>query len=257
MKTHPFLPSLSAFHFLFFLTLMLGAHATTPPAADVTELIKKNDFAAAEKLLTPLTAEGSTNAAAFFQLGNLRLKQQQANEAAVAFEKAIKLDATHAEYFSQYAIALSAKLQGAPMMTQATLAPKMKKAFEKSVELDPRHLPGLIGLTRYYSNAPEIAGGSIEKAKEFARRILAVDAFVGELELGNVAERSEDFADALSHYDAASKLQPKHAGAHVAAGRALIKLGRKDDARSRLEMALALAPTNAGAKKALAELDAP
>ena len=35
-----------------------------------------------------------------------------------------------------------------------------------SVEIDPDHLPGYIGLSRYYQSAPAIAGGSMEKAIE-------------------------------------------------------------------------------------------
>jgi tetratricopeptide (TPR) repeat protein len=45
------------------------------------------------------------------------------------------------------------------------------------------------------------------------------------------------------------------ASANVAAARALIKLGRKDEARARVTDALQAAPEHAGAKKLLAELD--
>jgi hypothetical protein len=50
-------------------------------------------------------------------------------------------------------------------MQQAMLSGKLRRAFERCVELDPKNLDGLIGLTRYFSNAPEIAGGSLVKAR--------------------------------------------------------------------------------------------
>ena len=51
-------------------------------------------------------------------------------------------------------------------MQQGMLAGRMLAAFKRSVEIDPDHLPGYIGLSRYYQSAPAIAGGSMEKAIE-------------------------------------------------------------------------------------------
>src|SRR5690349_15589368 len=119
---------------LIHLIFLLGTLAAQPPspADQAAEAINKNDLAAAEALLTTATAAESTDAAAFFQLGNLRTRQRRADDAVAAYERATKLDATKPDYFSQYAIALSTKMQGANIMVQASLAPKMKKAFDKS-----------------------------------------------------------------------------------------------------------------------------
>ena len=208
-------------------------------------------------MLTPLTTADAKDAAAFFQLGQLRLRQQRVADAVDAFEQATKLDATKPDYFSQLGIAVSVKMQQANFLATPMLASKMKKALEKSVALDPNHLPGLIGLARFSVNAPTIAGGSLEKAKAYAERVQKLDPFLGELELGNVAEHGADFAAALTHYEAASQLQPKNARVHVSSALMLAKLGRKDEARQRLQTALALNPSSESAKNALAELAAP
>ncbi len=233
-----------------------GAFAQSP-AEQAADLLKKNDLDATEALLAPLTGADGKDATAFFQLGQLRLRQQRAADAVAALEKATTLDATKAEYFSQLGIAISAKMQGANFMVQATTAPKMKRAFEKSVALDPSHVSGLIGLARYYTNAPEIAGGSLEKAKEFAERVQKIVPFLGESELGRIAERGEDYTGALAHYEAADKLKPAQAGTVFAIGRMLAKLGKKEEARAHFETALKLNPEFTAAKKALAELAAP
>lgn len=239
--------------------LLLGATSAfaQSPADQAAELLKKNDLVATDTLLAPLTGADGKDAAAFFQLGQLRLRQQRAADAVAAFEKATTLDATKAEYFSQLGIAISMKMQGANFMVQAVTAPKMKKAFEKSVALDPNHVGGLIGLARYYTNAPEIAGGSLEKAKEFAERVQKLQPFLGESELGRIAERGEDFAGALTHYEAADKIKSGQAGTVLACGRVLAKLGKKDEARAKFEAALKLNPDFEPAKKALAELNEP
>jgi len=196
------------------------------------------------------------DAAALNQLSIERLQQKNAKEAVDYAEQATKADATKPEYFSQLGMALSQRMNEVNFMQMGMLAGKLKKAFQKSVDLDPNHVPGLIGLARYYTNAPEIAGGSLEKAAEFAQRVRQLDPFLGETELGRVAEKGEAYADALNHYETASKLKPDNAGLQYACGQQLARLGRKDEARTRFEAALTLNPKHQSAQKALAELDA-
>lgn len=219
--------------------------------------LKSGDLPAADTALAPLVTGEKTDPAALHLLSQVRLAQKLTKDAVAAAEKAAQLAPTNADYHAQLGVALSARMPELGFMQQAMLAGKMRKAFEKAVELDPRHVNALIGLARYFSNAPEIAGGSLTKAAEFAERVKAVDAFLGEAELARVAERGEKFPEALAHYEAAAQLKPTAAGAQYHCGRLLAKLGRKDEARARLENALKLNPSLEPAKKLLAELTAP
>lgn len=204
----------------------------------------------------PSASDPITEAKAAHTAGLAQQKERNIDGAIASLEKATKLDPTKPEYFSALGIAIGEKMRTLTFVEQGMFAGKMRKAFAKSVELDANHLPGLIGLTRYYANAPAIAGGSLARAGEFAKRVQALNPFLGALELANIAEQSEDFAAALAHYDTAGQLQPKNAWPQVAAGKVLVKLGRKDDARVRFTAALAIDPQREAAKKALAELDA-
>lgn len=239
----------------------LAAEATpaspTSSAAAIAQAkaaLQTGDLTAAETLLTPLTTADATDAAAFHQLALVRQRQRRAAEAVALLERATALDATQPDYFSALGSAISERMRDVPFMQQASLAGKLQKAFAQSVALDANHIPGLIGLARFYGSAPEIAGGSLEKARDYATRVRALHPFLGELELGTVAERAEDFAAALKHFDAASTLQPTSAGAHAAAGRMLVQLGRKDEARPRLQRALDLDPKRDSIRQALAAL---
>ncbi len=227
------------------------------PLEQAVAALKAGDLATAESLLTPLATGAKPDAAAIHQLGIVRLQQKKTKEAVELAEQAVKLDATKADYHSQLGIASSQRMSEVSFMQQAMLSGKTKKAFEQAVALDPKHLGGLIGLARWFSGAPEFAGGSSERAKEFAGRVREIQPFLGEIELGRVAERSEDFAEALARYEVAALLQPGHAGAENACGRMLAQLGRKDEARARFEAALKLDPGFEPAKKGRAGLDAP
>ena len=212
--------------------------------------------AIAALILTVLAPAQTPDAAALNQLSIERLQQKDAKGAVEYAEQATKADATKPEYFSQLGIALSQHMNEVNFMQKAMLASKLRKAFEKSVELDANHISGLIGLTRFYANAPEIAGGSLEKAAGFATRVQQLNPFLGEVELGRVAEKGENYADALTHYEAASKLKPDNAGIQYACGQQLVRLERKDEARARFAAALRLKPEYEAAKNSLAELDA-
>ena len=219
--------------------------------------LQKGDLAGAETWLVPLATAARPDAAACHQLGLVRQRQSRTTEAIALLEKATQLDATQPGYFSDLGVALGQRMGEITFVQQALLAGKLKRAFAKSVELDPNHLPGLIGLCRFYTRAPEIAGGSPEKAKALAERVRALDPFLGELELAGLAEYTEAWTEAFAHYDAASQLRPDHVWAHVSAARMLAKLGRQDEARTRLQRALELDPKREATKKALAALDAP
>lgn len=196
-------------------------------------------------------------AVAAHQAGQAFLKENKPKEAADAFEQAAQLDPANADYHADYGRALSQRMADANFMQKAMLSSKMKQAFERALALDPNHVGGLIGMARWYAGAPEFVGGSLEKAASFATRVRGVHPFLGELELGLVAERAEDDAGALGHYEAAAQINPRHPGAQNACGRMLVRLGKPTEARARFEAALQLDPAFAPAKQALARLDQP
>ncbi|MBA3848969.1 MAG: hypothetical protein C0502_03110 [Opitutus sp.] len=250
MKTKSLFAALAA-------SLLAGSASAQTDLEKATAALRSGDPAAAEALVAPLATATPPDAPALNLLAQVRLAQKRAKEAVEAAEAAAKAAPDRPEHFSQLGLALSVRLGEVGFMQMALMSGKMKAAFEKSIALDPNHVAGLIGLARFHSNAPEIAGGSPEKAKEFARRVHALNPFLGELELARLAERAEDPEGALAHYDAALALRADAAGAQVSAGKVLAKLGRKDEARARFETALKLRPDFAAAKQALAALDSP
>jgi Flp pilus assembly protein TadD len=233
---------------------LANASPITPAIDQAKAALQKGDLVAAETLLTPHATGEKPDAAACHQLGLVRQRQRRANEAVALHEQATKLEPTKPDYFSALGVAISESMREATFGEQAMRAVKMKKAFARSVELDANHVPGLIGLARFYAHAPEIAGGSLEQAADYARRVEKLHPFLGALELAVVAERADDFAGALGHYETALRLQPKSAGTLASAGRMLAKLGRTEDARNRFEAALQLDPAREAARKALADL---
>jgi tetratricopeptide (TPR) repeat protein len=223
---------------------------------EATVAIDAGNFAKASELLEPLTGANGKDAAAYSALSRVRLEQKKAVEAIALAERATALDPTRAEYFAQLGMSLGQRISEVSFIQQAMMSGKLRRAFARAVELDPNCVAGLIGLTRFHANAPEIAGGSTKKAREYALRVKQLAPFTGEMELANIAEREENLGEAAEHFAAATQINPAHAWAQFRCGETLAKLGRKDEARSRFEAVLKIDGNFEAAKKALANLDA-
>lgn len=161
----------------------------------------------------PSAAAAASDPAACHELGLQLHREGKLKEAIEWLDKAARLDTTRPEYFSGLGSAIGQYMGQLTFMQQATYAGRLRKAFARSVDLDPNHVPGLIGLARYYSNAPAIAGGSRVKATAYAERVRALVPLLGELELARIAERDDDKVIAARHFEAALALQPDNAAA--------------------------------------------
>ncbi len=64
---------------------------------------------------------------------------------------------------------------------------EMLDSLKQAIELDPNLPAAYHGLVGYYLNAPPIAGGSIEKAEETARRLAELDPEAGKALLEQIA----------------------------------------------------------------------
>ncbi|WP_221029438.1 tetratricopeptide repeat protein [Actomonas aquatica] len=136
------------------------------------------------------------------------LEAGETKDAVKLYEKAIKASPDDAQLQTDYAQALGVRIGQVNFMAQGFIASKMLKAYERSVEIDPDHLTGWIGLCRYYLNAPAIAGGSADKAETYAKEVHQRVAWLGEVELGLVAEKRGDLDAAKTHFEAALAAKP-------------------------------------------------
>ena len=251
MKTKSLLLSAAFAAFAF---AALGRAST--PLDEARTALQNNNLAQAESLLLPLTGPEAHDPVALILFSQVRLAQKNSLAAIDLAERATKLDATKADYFSQLGRALAQRIGEISFIQQAFVAGKLRRAYEKTVELDPNNVGGLIGLARYFTNAPAIAGGDLAKAQTYALRLQQIVPFLGEMEQANIASRGGNDADALAHFSAAAKLNPNDAEAQNQCGRTLARLKRTDEARACFAAALKLNPNLDSAKNSLAELDA-
>jgi tetratricopeptide (TPR) repeat protein len=92
------------------------------------------------------------------------------------------------------------------------------------------------------------------RIEELKRRVQSDPASIAFAALAEEYRRAGRFADAIETCTTGLVRHPSYLSAHVTLGRALIEVGRLQDARAELEYVLKLAPENLAAIRGLAEI---
>ncbi len=121
--------------------------------------------------------------------------QQPAGQAAVpvAIEEAraaVTADRENARAHLQLGQAIGDVLLANPMQGMYYAA-EMLKALQSAVDLDPEMSEAYHCLAGYYLNAPPMAGGSVDRAKEIARRLEKIDTDAGARLLAQIEQHGE------------------------------------------------------------------
>lgn len=92
------------------------------------------------------------------------------------------------------------------------------------------------------------------RIEELKRRVQSDPASIAFAALAEEYRRAERFEEAIATCTTGLVRHPSYLSAHVTLGRALIEVGRPEDAREELEYVLKLAPENLAAIRGLAEI---
>jgi tetratricopeptide (TPR) repeat protein len=182
------------------------------------------------------------------------LKAEKWDAAIEAGEKAVKAAPESSEAHLWLGRSYGQKAIKASIFFQMGLARKCKAEFEKAVALDPKNVDARYDLVSFHVNAPGIAGGSLDKAREQAAEIARLDPVRGHIAAGAVFSSEKKWPEAEVEYRRALDLKPDSANLHWRLGRLFEKQGRKDDAKAEWREALKLEPAHEGVRKDLSRL---
>ncbi len=140
-----------------------------------------------------------------YYLGRIAFDKEEFRKAADYFEEAIEIN-QKSDYYTWLGNSLGSYTNEVNFFRKGILAPKIKSAYEKAVELDARNIDAHWGLIEYYTQAPSVMGGSFEKAEETANAIKKVDVLEGHSALATVYTRQDEHDKAEKEYIAAAEL---------------------------------------------------
>jgi Tfp pilus assembly protein PilF len=168
-------------------------------------------------------------------------------------EIAVSLKPDNAEIQYRYGAAIGLKTQSAGMIKKAMLAPKIKKAFLRAVELDPKHIQARLALAQYYMMAPSIMGGDEEEAWKQVDEVIRLDEFLGRTAKAEFLLRAKKNDEAEKEFKILAASKSKEWKVWHRYGYFCMRLERYDDAAGHFRKYISLRPDTADSYQSLAE----
>lgn len=203
------------------LLLALLVLCTLPARADELEradaMLRYGDPRAAEVVSALASARPADPRVGVLKVRLLMLQKQgeQAVEAAEALVAAAPGDAAAHLWLG---MAYGNRIGSVGLFAKASMAPKIRAAFERAVELDPALHQASLALVEYYLQAPSIVGGSVPKAEAIAKALRARDPAFGQFALARLAMQAGHADEARKLVLAAHAARPDEAQFRMAAG---------------------------------------
>ena len=173
--------------------------------------------------------------------------------AAAALEEAVRLEPQRSLYHQWLGSAYGDQADKAGVFKGPGFAKKCRMEFEKAVALDPNDVEARDSLMQFYSQAPGIVGGGMDKARAQAAAITKLDPSRGFLAEASIAEREKDAEKAESFYRKALSAARDKGKAYGELGRFLLKTKRNDEAVALFRQHVKDAPSDPAAHDDLAD----
>lgn len=179
---------------LAFVAASAFAQGSDVQLAKANAALQAGEADKALSILLPLTNAGSAKAL------NLKCRVEysleQWNRAAEDCEQAVKLDGQSWEEHLWLGRALGEKASRASFLSAYKMAKRVKAEFEEAVRLNPQSGEALADLGNFYSSAPGVVGGGLDKAEGVAAQLDKVDPIRAHELRARIAEKRKDYGAA-------------------------------------------------------------
>ena len=126
------------------------------------------------------------------------------DEAANDCEQAVNLDGQSAINHMWLGRALGEKADHASFIAAYSLAKRSRAEFEQAVSADPNNGEAMSDLGEFYSSAPGVVGGGIDKAQSLVPSLEKIDPARAHILLARIAESRKDYATAEREFKQAT-----------------------------------------------------
>lgn len=192
---------LQAFSFRLFLAVFLFAACAL--AATPNELLAAGRADAAVHDLQERIGQNAHDAEAQNLLCRAYFMLEEWDRGISACERARTLDPQNSLYSLWLGRVYGEKADRAGFMSAAGIAKKVRSAFERAVELDPKNWQARTDLAEFYIDAPSIVGGGKDKARQQADALMPINPAMSHWVAARIAEKNKDIAEAEREYRAA------------------------------------------------------
>jgi Tfp pilus assembly protein PilF len=243
--------------FILAAIVMMSSIVFAQTIAEGEALFQKGKFTEARAIFEEILKKDNNNAEAHSDLGilylNRRNPEYDLEKAVDETEKAVELNPNNADFQYNYGAALGMKTQNAGIFKKAILAPKVKKAFARAVELNPKHVQARIALAQYYIQAPSIMGGDEEEGWKQIDEVIKLDEYAGRTAKAGFLLLAKKNDEAENEYKTLASSKPKDWRVWWRYGYFCMRIERYDNAIEHFKKYIELRPDTADSYQSLAE----
>ena len=193
--------------------LTIASAAAKPADPSPAELIAAGRIDDAIRVLRVRTAASPNDAEAFHLLARAYYAEERWDDAVRACDRAIALDPNNSNYQMWLGRSDGLKAEHSNFFTAARMVGRIRRAFERAVELDGKNVEARSNLAEFYIEAPGFMGGSADKARIQAEKIAPLDAPVSMWVLARLAEKDDSPQEAERYFRAA--IEASHGSAET------------------------------------------
>ncbi|MBF4517701.1 hypothetical protein IRZ71_15150 [Flavobacterium sp. ANB] len=139
-------------------------------------------------------------------LGEIAAYQKSWVKGAQYYKKLKELKPTEADYFYKYGGCLAMRAVEVNKIKAFGMVDDMKEAFEKAIELNPKHIPARWALIELYLHLPGLLGGSESKAISYSNELAVLSPVDGYMSKGRIDEYFERYPAAEKNYIKANEI---------------------------------------------------
>src|SRR5262249_26984878 len=193
------------------LLLFLASLSLCASSSDAYTLLTDGQANRALATLNQQVAANPRDAQAHNLLCRVFYQEERWDNAVTECERAVSLDPGNSAYQLWLGRAYGQKADHSSFVTAATLAPKVRTAFERAVQLDPKSVEARCDLSEYYIEAPPMMGGGSDKAVAQANVLAQQNPAAAYWLRARIAEHRKQIELAESEYKKAVEADPQPA----------------------------------------------
>lgn len=216
--------------FLLMLCFPFMATANVPDLEQIDRALADEQFKHVVELLTPQVKALSENADMLHRLARAHWSLEQFDEAQDYIDTVLELRQDHYEDYYLAGRIYSNRVLEVSIFKKLSYAKRIRKYFERCIELDPQSTKARLALMLFHINAPGIAGGSSDEAEALAQQLADIGAVPGLRAAVLLALADDDNAKAMELTSEILSLKNDDVSAQYLRGTFLVGEERYDEA---------------------------
>lgn len=190
----------STFIFIALTALLLFTGAAPSPSAH--DLLASGHVDDAVRSLDQQVRQTPNDAESYLLLCRAYFMMEDWDHGIANCERARDLEPQNSRYYLWLGRIYGEKASRVNFLSAAGMAKKVRTAFERAVELDPRDWEARADLGEFYLDAPGIVGGGKDKARDQASALMPLKPGKAYWLLGQIAEKDKNLTEAERQYRA-------------------------------------------------------